>query len=110
MSSVQFWAAFLRDLSANITVARDLFLILAAWLVVSSVLLFISEGNGYLNALYSTWTTMATLGPLDLPPVSRMGKVLISIDAFAGMILLGSIVWLVTTSLTRRERGGPGAN
>jgi hypothetical protein len=108
MSSGQFWTAFLRDLWANILVARNLFVILAIWLVVSSVLLFASEGHGFLHSLYSTWTTMTTLGPLDGPPVSRMGKLLISIDAFAGMILLGSIVWLVTTSLARREGGAPG--
>ena len=104
MPSGQFWTEFLHDLLANIRVARDLFLILAAWLMVSFVLLFVSEGHGYLNALYSTWTTMATLGPLDGAPVSRMGKLLISIDAFTGMILLGCIVWLVTTSLSRRAR------
>jgi hypothetical protein len=36
-------------------------------------------------------TTMATLGPLDGQPVSRMGKLLISIDAFAGLMLFGCI-------------------
>jgi hypothetical protein len=110
MSSGEFWTDFLHDMWANIRVARDLFVILVVWLFLSSLLLLISEGHGYLHALYSTWTTMATLGPLDGAPVSRMGKLLLSIDAFAGMILLGCIIWLVTTSLSRRRGGPPDTN
>jgi hypothetical protein len=102
MTSAQFWTEFIRNLMSNMGVARDMFVILVVWLFLSSILFFIFEGHGYLHALYSTWTTMATLGPLDGAPVSRMGKLVISIDAFAGLILFGGIVWLVTTTLSRR--------
>ncbi len=99
----QFWTSFLRDLVENISVARYIFVSLALWLFLSSVLLFIFEGHGYLHSLYSTWTTMATIGPIDGPPDSRMGKLLISIDAFTGLVLFGCIVWLITRSLSRRD-------
>lgn len=74
MSSGEFWTDFLHDMWANIRVARDLFVILVVWLFLSSLLLLISEGHGYLHALYSTWTTMATLGPLDGAPVFENGQ------------------------------------
>jgi hypothetical protein len=110
MPSGQFWRVFLRDLTMNIRFVRDVFVVLAVWLFLSSILLFIAEGHGYLHALYSTWTTMATLGPLDDPPLSKMGKLLISMDAFAGLILLSCILWLVTASLSDTRGGRPEAN
>jgi hypothetical protein len=102
MSSGRPWRQFLSDLLTNLLVGRDVFVVLAIWWLLSSILLFLFDGHGFLHSLYTTWTTMATLGPLDCPPVSRMGKLLISIDAFAGLVLFGCIVWLVTTSLSRR--------
>jgi hypothetical protein len=102
MTSGQFWRQFLSDLLTNLRVGRDVFVALAMWWLLSSILLFLFEDHGFLHSLYTTWTTMATLGPLDGEPVSRMGKLIISIDAFAGLILFGCIVWLISTSLSRR--------
>ena len=102
MSSRDFWKQFLSDLRENLGVGRDVFAALVIWWLVYSILLSFSEGHSFLHSLYATWTTMATLGPLNGAPVSRIGKLLISIDAFAGLILFGAMVWLVTTSLSRR--------
>jgi Ion channel len=96
------WLRVLFGLLRNLGVARDMFMALAIWWLLSSILLFLFEGHGFLHSLYTTWTTMTTIGPLDGPPVSKVGKVLISIDAFAGLILFGCVLWLVTTSLSRR--------
>jgi hypothetical protein len=99
----QYWRESLRDILGNARYALGILVVLAVWLVVSSVLLQIAEGREhYWQALYNTWTTMTTMGPLDGPPHSVVGKILISVDALAGLILLGSVVWLVTTSLSRR--------
>ena len=102
MSSEAFWKQFLSDLRENLGAGRDVFAALGIWWLVSSILLAFSEGSGLLHSLYTTWTTMATIGPLSGAPVSRIGKLLVSIDAFAGLILFGAVVWLVTTSLSRR--------
>src|SRR6516162_54698 len=99
MSSEAFWKQFLSDLRENLGVGRDVFAALVIWWLISSILLSFSEGSGFLHSFYTTWTTMATIGPLSGAPVSRIGKLLVSIDAFAGLILFGAVVWLVTTSL-----------
>jgi Ion channel len=96
------WLRVLVGLVRNLGVARDMFIALGIWWLLSSILLFLVEDHGFWHSLYTTWTTMTTIGPLDGPPISKAGKVLISIDAFAGLILFGCVVWVVTTSLSRR--------
>jgi Ion channel len=100
--SGESWLRVLFGLLRNLGVASDMFMALAIWWLLSSILLFLFEGHGFFHSLYTTWTTMTTIGPLDGPPVSKVGKVLISIDAFAGLILFGCVLWVVTTSLSRR--------
>jgi hypothetical protein len=102
MSRRDFWKQFLSDLRTNLGVGRDVFAALAIWWLISSILLFFFEGHGFFHSLYTTWTTMATIGPLDGAPVTRLGKLLVSIDAFAALTLFGGMVWLVATSLSRR--------
>jgi hypothetical protein len=102
-SSKEYWSRFGSDLLANVVVGKYLFIALMGFWLVSSVILFTIEASTILHALYTTWTTMLTIGPLNGAPVTFFGKLLISADAFVGLIFFGSIVWLVTFSLLREE-------
>ena len=96
-----YWRAFLVDLKVNARTGWPLFAAIGLFWLGSSFVLFEVEGHGFPRALYNTWTTMATLGPLDGAPVSTIGKIFISLDAFAGLVVFGCVIWLVTTSLLR---------
>jgi hypothetical protein len=89
------------QLVRNLRIAMPLLLGIAAWYVVSSAVLRLAEGQtyGWGDAFYNTWLTMTTVGA-HTPPVTVGGEVLIGIDAFAGIIIFGIILWLVTFSMT----------
>jgi voltage-gated potassium channel Kch len=55
--------------------------------------------NSYPNAAYATWITMATIGYGDMVPVTGLGRLIVSFDALVGLVLIGSLVWLVTNTL-----------
>lgn len=57
-----------------------------------------SRIKGIGDGFYCVWITMATVGYGDLYPVTTLGKIIVSIDAFFGLVLIGFIVWLITSS------------
>jgi hypothetical protein len=101
----EYWRQARRDLIHNVATGAPLLVFLAVYLVVSSFLL---QSFGHLHSLgdsfYSTWATMTTIG--NTTDVSNGGgqvtdavKALIALDGFFGIVLIGTIVWLITQSL-----------
>jgi hypothetical protein len=103
MSRVRFWGNALRSFGTNLSYCWPLFLLLAGWLFAAAAVLQAAEGwPGYWQAVWTTWTTMATEGWGEKTPLTVLGKLVISLDAFVGIVLIGAVVWLVTTSLSER--------
>jgi hypothetical protein len=98
-----FWLRALRDLGRNFVFALPLFLAVFGWLFVSVWFLQKAENwPSYGETVWVTWTTMTTMGWANESPQTSLGKLLVSMNALAGLVLIGSIVWLFTTSLGRR--------
>ena len=100
------------DFFDNCKVAWPLLAFILFWLLVSSTLLWTWEQpaperlnsivTSWPEALYLTWLSMSTLGNAN--PVTILGHLLQSADSLMGLVTIGTLVWLVTQSLTRTAR------
>jgi Ion channel len=82
-----------------------MFVSIIVWLFSSAYFMKSCESEkhwSYWDSLYFTWITMTTVGYGDLTPSGTCGRVLASLDGLVGIILIGAVVWLITTSLTRK--------
>jgi hypothetical protein len=101
-----FLREFLSDLRHNLRVSLPfLGILLLYWVVASSVLFFSEHGKnhavtGWGDALYLTWVTMTTIG--NPGPVSLVGRLITALDGFAGLVLIGVVLWFVTKALERK--------
>jgi Ion channel len=97
------WREIVSDLGYNLVWGSPVFLALLAWLFGSAAILQVTEGRPhYWDAVWVTWTTMTTMGWGNASLQTALGKLVISFDALAGLILIGCVVWLLSASLSRR--------
>jgi Ion channel len=101
----EFWQQAARDLRSNLLIAWPIFALLLLLLLGSATLLYIFDQNdsvvSWWDALYFTWVTMATVG--NSSPDNAAGRAITSLDVFMGLVLIGVVVWLVTTALTQTK-------
>jgi hypothetical protein len=98
-----FGQSSMRDLRYNLKYGYPIFVVLAIWLFVSAWILHkLEPRSNYWETIWVTWTTMTTMGWGSFSLQTVLGKLMISADALAGLILIGTVVWLVTTSLPRQ--------
>lgn len=96
------------DLKDNMSFGWPFFAALALIWLISGFLLWLSEKGEpcakiktFGDGLYCTWITMTTVGFGDFYPTSILGKIIVSIDAFFGLVLIGLLVWLITSSFSK---------
>jgi hypothetical protein len=101
----QFWRDAAMHFRLNMRLVWPLFVFLLAYLFVSGLLLLAAEHgvrsstvNSLGDAIYGTWISMTTIG--NAAPVTAGGRILTSLDGLMGFVSLGSVVWVVTFSLT----------
>jgi Ion channel len=79
-----------------------LFAGILGWFLVSALILQKAEAwPSYSEAVWVTWTTMTTMGWGNASLQTVLGKLLVSVNALIGLVLIGSVVWLFTTFLGR---------
>ena len=102
---LDFWRDASRDFKVNAKYVWPIIVAIAAYVLAASWLLQIADTEKhwtYRQAVYLTWITMTTVGYGDMTPGSRWGRAIVSADAFMGIVIIGVVVWIVTTSLSRR--------
>jgi Ion channel len=100
-----FWSEATTDFWINIKYAWPILAFIGGYLFAASWLLQLAEAGKhwtYRQSVYLTWITMTTVGYGDMTPDTRWGRVIVSADAFVGIVLIGVVVWIVTTSLSRK--------
>ncbi len=88
------WRTFRSILSeiANDQEMRVLFLLVAVILVIGATFYHLVEGWGWVNSLYFSVTTLATVGFGDFSPETQLGRVFTMAYIFVGMGLLLAFV------------------
>jgi hypothetical protein len=108
-----FWKRARTDLRHNLIIGWPIFGLLGLYLVVSSLLLeHLAHLKDLGESFFLTWTIMTTLaGSSDVASsggsITRGTKIVVSLDGLIGIVMIGTIVWLVTQSLT--PTGKPGS-
>lgn len=102
-----YWKNVWDDLQHNLHVARRYFYGLLAYVVGSTIVLYVAEHSttgrvqSFWDALYYTWLTMATVGNAEA--ATLWGRLITAADALVGLITIGVIVWLVTSPLDQKQ-------
>jgi hypothetical protein len=100
-----YWRRLLAGFRGSIALHWPVFLGLLIFPFLSAEVLCLVECSKnpgmhtYWDAVYATWIAMTTVGYGDMAPVTGLGRLIASLDAFVGLILVGSVVWLFTRSL-----------
>ena len=117
---VRYWGWATGKVRSKASEHWPIFVSLLLFPLASGSLLYLVERdsggpiNSYGNAVYTTWIIMTTVGYGDMIPRTTFGRVMVSFDALVGLLLIGLVVWLITSSLkgspnsTGRDAGGRG--
>ncbi|WP_197422870.1 potassium channel family protein [Burkholderia sp. ABCPW 14] len=89
-----------RDLRKNLPWVFGLLIVTVAYVSVSSASIRAFEsGWTFLHACYFTVINMTTVGFGDVVPLTHGGKVIAGINAFAGLLLFGTLVAVLALAL-----------
>ncbi len=99
-----YWLQFRGDLRENLVRIWPFWLaFLVVWMGSAGIFRWLEANKGselihsFGDSVYYTLMTMLTAG--YLAPVTAAGRIFAALDAIFGLIFLGVIVWLVTSSL-----------
>jgi voltage-gated potassium channel Kch len=102
----QYWKRVCDNVWENILTSWPILVALAFSCLVSAFIVYHVERrtcgtkiSSFMDSLYLVWITMTTVGYGDVYPVTSIGKIVVCIDALLGLVLIGMIIWFVTTSL-----------
>lgn len=103
-----YWMLSTGDFVRNALLLWPVFCALAGYLLVASTFLWHFEHgqratyvSSFADAVYYTWLTMCTVG--NASPTTGGGKAITAADVFVGLLAIGVLIWIITTSLSQRE-------
>jgi hypothetical protein len=103
-----YWGQAARDFRYSLRMAWPVFAGLTLFVPASATALYFAERNAdktlikdWWEALYFTWVTMATVD--NAHAADLYGRLLTSLDVLMGLLTVGVIVWLITTSLDQNS-------
>jgi hypothetical protein len=104
-SCPHYWRQTFHDFHYNFVLIWPVWVAFVCFLGVSALLFYLTEkdkcnskASKFLTCVYFTWLTMTTIE--SLAPTTSRGKLIVSLDAFVGLVLFGVVIWLFTTSMT----------
>jgi hypothetical protein len=103
-----YWMLSVEDFARNALLLWPVFCALAVYLLVASTFLWQFEHgqratylSSFPDAIYYTWLTMCTVG--NASPTTGGGKAITAADVFVGLLAIGVLIWIITTSLSQSE-------